>query len=77
MRLPGYPAFVSSVAGGEVLRRRTQKGVSGSEKRGTVSVGARVGVGGARGVSRRQGPPAIHLEVFVGGSHLQVRVTQF
>lgn len=59
------------------MRRKTQKGVSGSEKRGTVSVGARVGVRGARGASRRQGPPVIHLEVFVGGSHLQVRVTQF
>lgn len=41
-----------SVAGDEGLRRKTQKGVSGSEERGTVSVGARVGVRGARGASR-------------------------
>lgn len=40
------PVFVFSVAGDEGLRRRIQKGVSGSEKRGTMNVGARVGVGG-------------------------------
>lgn len=29
------------------------------------------------GLGEPEGPPVIHLEVFVGGSHLQVRVTQF
>lgn len=58
------------------MRRRTQKGVSGSEKRGTVSVGARVGVGGPEGSPDGKGLPRPIWRCLWGGSHLQVTVTQ-